>query len=194
MHKPLFSLPCLSVCLFVCVSVSNITQNVMNGLWWKIMEGSLVVTGWFDFACPIGNLANSQQIMSGFWWHIYCSPALIYLSIDWIYEVIWITKLSLQLGYMGKMRILSCLSWGLRAWSALASECTLKPKNIIFNGTSACIQKTLLILLLLSKFALRSLISLLFVITWTCNSYHVVNYFHWPWLVTLGGIRNKCVK
>ena len=27
MHKPLFSLPCLSVCLSVCVSVSNTTQK-----------------------------------------------------------------------------------------------------------------------------------------------------------------------
>ena len=178
MHKPLFSLPCLSVCLSVCVSVSNTTQNVMNGLRWKIMEGSRVVTWWFDFgsdrnhhaACPIGNLAISEQIMSGFWWHFHYSPALIYLSIDWICELMWITKLTLQLGYMGKIRILSCLSWGLRSWSALVSECTMK--QVCFT--------------ILDKF--------FFVITWTRNSYHVVNYFHWPWLVTVEGNRNKCVK
>ena len=31
------------VCLFVCLSVDNITQKVMNGIGWNFMEGSWVV-------------------------------------------------------------------------------------------------------------------------------------------------------
>ena len=137
-----------------------------------------MVTWWFDFgsdrnhhaACPIGNLAISQQIMSGFWWHFHYSPALIYLSTDWICEVMWIIKLTLQLGYMIKMRILNCLSWGLRSWTALVSECTMK--QVYFT--------------ILDKFT--------FCYNMDSYSYYVVNYFHWPWLVTLGGNRHKCVK
>ena len=33
----------VSVCLFVCLSVDNITKKVMNGLGWNFMEGSWVV-------------------------------------------------------------------------------------------------------------------------------------------------------
>ena len=57
----------------VCLSVSNITQKVMNELQWNFMEGSRVVKGtsvWLDFGsnpdhhadCPIGNPAIYQQI------------------------------------------------------------------------------------------------------------------------------------
>ena len=40
-----FSSVCLSVCLFLCLSVSNITQTIVNELRWNIMEGSRVVKG-----------------------------------------------------------------------------------------------------------------------------------------------------
>ena len=47
------ALVCLLACLFfVCLSVSNITQQVMDGLRWNFMEGSGVVKGtsnWVDF-------------------------------------------------------------------------------------------------------------------------------------------------
>ena len=41
----LVALVSLSVCLFVCLSVDNITQKVMNGLGWNFMDGSWVVQG-----------------------------------------------------------------------------------------------------------------------------------------------------
>ena len=36
---------CLSLHMFACVFVSNITQNVMHGLWWNFMEEARVVKG-----------------------------------------------------------------------------------------------------------------------------------------------------
>ena len=36
-----------------------------------------------NVACPIRNLAISQQIMCGFWWNFHYNYAMIYLSIDW---------------------------------------------------------------------------------------------------------------
>ena len=51
----------LSICSFklhtvflsICVSVSNITQNIMNGLWWSFMEGSGVVKGTRDYTLVV---------------------------------------------------------------------------------------------------------------------------------------------
>ena len=72
---------CLSCCLFVFLSVSNITQRVMNGLHWKFYG---VVWGgkrnkWLNFGCD-PDPATTQQLMSGL-----DSYAIIKGTIDYIF-------------------------------------------------------------------------------------------------------------
>ena len=57
-----------SVGLFVCLSVSNVTQQVMNRLWWNFMEGSGVVKG---LNTPCEDDLSSFLSISIVRWHLY---------------------------------------------------------------------------------------------------------------------------
>ena len=53
------------VCLSVCLFVSNITQQVMNRLWWKFMEGFGVVKE--VGACPDWRVGNDPEVLGRGW-------------------------------------------------------------------------------------------------------------------------------
>ena len=96
---------CWFVCLFVCYQHYS---KVMNGLRWNFVEDSAVLkkNKWLDFCsdsdhhtdCPIRHPASTQQIMSRFWWNFQDGPVMIRGITDWIFGVIWIIMLTLQIG------------------------------------------------------------------------------------------------
>ena len=117
----------LSCFLFVSVSLSSITQKVMNELQWDFMEESaggkrnklLNFGGDLDHHadCPIKTLAITQQVISGFWWNFQDSSTTIEGKI---LGLIWITMLTLQIRNLGNVGVMSCVGQGgLRALSAL---------------------------------------------------------------------------
>ena len=181
MHKPLFSLPCLSVCLSVCVSVmqhySKCNERIMVKNYGGVPGGNMVIRFWLwsKSPCCLSNRQSGHFSTNHEW--ILMAFSLLYIALHWYtYELIEFVRWSGSPSWLSNLGIWA--KW--RYWAALAEVCAL---GVLLSLNVPW-----------SKFDLRSWISLLFVITWTSNSYHVVNYFHWPWLVTLGGNRNKCVK
>ena len=104
---------------FVCLSASNITQNLINGLQGNFMERSeeQMIKFWWGRGSappcwlPVGNLSITKQIISSFKWNvrivlydvrnnwifsfIYLFIYFIYLFFFWGGGGIWITKLTL---------------------------------------------------------------------------------------------------
>ena len=71
---------------------------------------------WLDFGsdpdlhadCPVGNPAITQQIMNGFLWNFQDSSTMMPGTVDFFFQVIWIAMLTLQIGNLGNIGVMSC--------------------------------------------------------------------------------------
>ena len=90
---------------------------------------------WLDFGSnqdhyadyPFRNLAITRQIMSRFLWNFQDSSAVIQGTIYLMVGVICITMLTLQIGNLDNMRVMTCVGQGgLCSLSALVQLCYCK--------------------------------------------------------------------